>query len=155
MNQNQKDKPLANQCLGPQIFPHLAAPHHVLDMIADLMPLCRYKGLGASVVDKAGTPDNNEQYWIGCGDIDGNGRSRAMYNDVINSRMEQLKEFIDCGKAVTDKFLMIFSAILGISPDSKDFLPNLHSHSNNSGSHVRLLKCPPKPEGAQVNLQPQ
>lgn len=117
--------------------------------------LLRYKGLGASVIDKKGTPDNNEQYWIGCGDIEGNGRSRAVYNDVINNEMDHLQEFIDLGKTVTDRFLQIFSAILGIDPKSDDFLPKLHSHSNNSGSHVRLLKCPPKPESAEVSLQPQ
>ncbi|KAK6076366.1 hypothetical protein SCUP515_05529 [Seiridium cupressi] len=116
--------------------------------------LLGYKGLGASVVDKEGTPDNNEQYWIGCGDIEGKGHSRALYNDVINNKMTQLQEFIDLGKAVTDRFLVIFSAILGVGPESEDFLPKLHSHSNNSGSHVRLLKCPPKPENAIVSLQP-
>lgn len=69
--------------------------------------------------------------------------------------MSQLREFADLGKAVTDKFLRIFSAILGLGPDDKDFLPKLHSHSNNSGSHVRLLKCPPVAGNANVNLQPQ
>ncbi|RYP06621.1 hypothetical protein DL765_009418 [Monosporascus sp. GIB2] len=116
--------------------------------------LLGYKGLGASVVDKEGTRDNNEQYWIGCGDIEGNGHSRAVYNEVINNKMAQLREFIDLGKAVTDRFLLIFSAILGLGPGSENFLPKLHSHSNNSGSHVRLLKCPPKPENANISLQP-
>lgn len=107
-------------------------------------------------MDKDGTPDNNEQYWISCGDIEGQGRhSRAIYNDVINNNQVHLKEFIDLGKAVTDRFLEIFSAVLAISPESKDFLTKLYSHTNNSGTHVRLLKCPPKPENAQVNLQPQ
>ncbi|CAN8103244.1 unnamed protein product [Discula destructiva] len=114
-----------------------------------------YKGLGASVVDKDGTPDNNEQYWISCGDIEGTGKhSRAIYNDVINSKQDQLKEFIDLGKEVTDTFLEIFSAVLGIPPESNDFLPKLYSHTNNCGTHVRLLKCPPKPENAKVSLQP-
>ncbi|KAI1503155.1 hypothetical protein F5X99DRAFT_425967 [Biscogniauxia marginata] len=116
--------------------------------------LLGYKGLGASVVDKEGTRDNNEQYWIGCGDIEGKGRSRAIYNEVIINRMDHLKEFIDLGKAVSDRFLLIFSAILGLGPESDDFLPKLHSHSNNSGSHVRLLKCPPKPDNANASLQP-
>ncbi|KAF2972452.1 hypothetical protein GQX73_g1155 [Xylaria multiplex] len=116
--------------------------------------LLGYKGLGASVVDKEGTLDNNEQYWIGCGDIEGNGHSRAVYNDVINNKRAQLQEFIDLGKAVTDKFLIILASVLGLGPESPDFLPKLHSHSNNSGSHVRLLRCPPKPENANVSLQP-
>jgi hypothetical protein len=107
------------------------------------------------VVDKDGTPDNNEQYWIGCGDIEGRAHSRAVYNEVINSKLDHLQEFIDLGRAVTDKFLAIISAILGLGPENKDYLPKLHSHSNNSGSHVRLLKCPPKPENANVSLQPQ
>ncbi|KAI1820379.1 Clavaminate synthase-like protein [Xylaria intraflava] len=116
--------------------------------------LLGYKGLGASVVDKKGTPDNNEQYWIGCGDIEGGAHSRAVYNEVINGRLDQLQEFIDLGRSVTDKFLAIFSAVLGLGPRDRDYLPKLHSHSNNSGSHVRLLKCPPKPEDAIVSLQP-
>ncbi|KAI1176526.1 hypothetical protein F4777DRAFT_587933 [Nemania sp. FL0916] len=116
--------------------------------------LLGYKGLGASVVDKDGTRDNNEQYWIGCGDIDGNGRSRAIYNDVIKNKMNQLRDFIELGKTVTDRFLWIFSAILGLTPEDGDYLTKLYSHSNNSGSHVRLLKCPPKPKNAQINLQP-
>lgn len=116
----------------------------------------RYKGLGASVVDKDGTPDNNEQYWISCGDIEGAGRhSRAIYNDVINSKNAQLRDFIDLGKAVTDRFLEVFSAVLAIPPESEDYLTNLYSHTNNCGSHVRLLKCPPKPKDAKVSLQPQ
>lgn len=107
-------------------------------------------------MDRNGTPDNNEQYWIGCGDIEGSdGHSRAVYNEVIDNKMSQLREFIDLGKTVTDAFLQIFSYVLGIGPESEDFLPKMHSHSNNSGSHVRLLKCPPKPENAIVSLQPQ
>ncbi|KAI7786604.1 2og-fe oxygenase [Diaporthe eres] len=114
-----------------------------------------YKGLGASVVDKDGTPDNNEQYWISCGDIEGTGRhSRAIYNDVINRKNAQLKEFIDLGKAVTDRFLEVFSAVLAIPPESEDYLTKLYSHTNDCGSHVRLLKCPPKPKDAKVSLQP-
>ncbi|KAJ8132905.1 hypothetical protein O1611_g716 [Lasiodiplodia mahajangana] len=116
--------------------------------------LLGYKGLGASVVDKEGTPDNNEQYWIGCGDIEGRAHSRAVYNEVINSKLDHLQEFIDLGRAVTDKFLAIISAILGLGAENKDYLPKLHSHSNNSGSHVRLLKCPPKPDNANISLQP-
>ncbi|KAI0436978.1 hypothetical protein F4803DRAFT_571703 [Xylaria telfairii] len=116
--------------------------------------LLGYKSLGASVVDKEGTPDNNEQYWIGCGDIEGRAHSRAVYNEVINSRMEHLQEFIDLGRIVTDKFLAIISAILGLGPEHKDYLQKLHSHSNNSGSHVRLLKCPPKPGNTNISLQP-
>lgn len=116
----------------------------------------RYKGLGASVVDKDGTPDNNEQYWISCGDIEGVGKhSRAIYNDVIKGKNAQLKEFIDLGKAVTDRFLEVFSAVLAIPPESEDYLTKQYSHTNNCGSHVRLLKCPPKPKDAKVSLQPQ
>ncbi|KAI1167618.1 hypothetical protein F5B18DRAFT_600696 [Nemania serpens] len=116
--------------------------------------LLGYKGLGASVVDESGTRDNNEQYWIGCGDIAGNGRSPVAYNEVIKSKNEQLQEFIDLGKAVTDQFLGVLAAVLGLGPEDADFLTKLHSHSNNSGSHVRLLKCPPKPPNSKVSLQP-
>lgn len=112
--------------------------------------------MGASVVDKEGTPDNNEQYWISCGDIEGVGKhSRAIYNDVIKGKNAQLKEFIDLGKAVTDGFLEVFSAVLAIPPESEDYLTKQYSHTNNCGSHVRLLKCPPKPKDAKVSLQPQ
>ncbi|KAG8161067.1 hypothetical protein KVR01_009331 [Diaporthe batatas] len=114
-----------------------------------------YKGLGASVVDKDGTPDNNEQYWISCGDIEGVGRhSRAIYNDVIKGKNAQLKEFIDLGKAVTDRFLEVFSVVLAIPPESEDHLTKLYSHTNDCGSHVRLLKCPPKPQNVKPSLQP-
>ncbi|KAI0513079.1 hypothetical protein F5B22DRAFT_286153 [Xylaria bambusicola] len=116
--------------------------------------LLGYKGLGASVVDEEGTRDNNEQYWIGCGDIEGNGHSPAVYNDVIKNKQAHLKEFIDLGKDITDKFLTILASAIGLGPESPEFLPKLHSHSNNSGSHVRLLKCPPKTGGSHVSLQP-
>ncbi|KAI0809855.1 hypothetical protein GGR55DRAFT_695706 [Xylaria sp. FL0064] len=116
--------------------------------------LLGYKGLGASVVDEEGTRDNNEQYWIGCGDIEGNGHSPAIYNDVIKNKHAELQEFIDLGKAITDKFAGILASVLGLGPDSAEFLPKLHSHSNNSGSHVRLLRCPPNPKSSHVNLQP-
>ncbi|KAI0903079.1 hypothetical protein F4823DRAFT_619940, partial [Ustulina deusta] len=116
--------------------------------------LLGYKGLGASVVDEEGTRDNNEQYWIGCGDIEGNGHSPALYNEVIDKKKAQLQEFIDLGKAITDKFLAILASVLGLGPESAEFLPKLHSHSNNSGSHVRLLRCPPTPANSNVSLQP-
>ncbi|KAF2173411.1 hypothetical protein M409DRAFT_48394 [Zasmidium cellare ATCC 36951] len=116
--------------------------------------LLGYKGLGASVVDKDGTRDNNEQYWIGCGDIAGEGHSRAIYNDVLNAHMHEMKSFQDTGKEMTDQLLMVFAAVLGISADSPDYLPKLHSHSQNSGSHVRLLKCPSRPSAKAANLQP-
>ena len=116
--------------------------------------LYRYKGLGASVIDKDGGRDNNEQYWIGCGDIAGNGHSRAVYNDVIRAHMDELKDFQEVGKEITDDLLGIFSAVLGMNADSPDYLPKLHSHSQNSGSHVRLLKCPAKASRKTANLQP-
>ncbi|KAI0431085.1 hypothetical protein F5Y09DRAFT_355282 [Xylaria sp. FL1042] len=116
--------------------------------------LLGYKGLGASVVDEEGTRDNNEQYWIGCGDIEGKGHSPAIYNDVIDKKKAELQQFIDLGKAITDNFAGILASVLGLGPDSAEFLPKLHSHSNNSGSHVRLLRCPPGPKGSHVSLQP-
>lgn len=74
---------------------------------------------------------------------------------MINGKNAQLKEFIDLGKAVTDRFLEVFSAVLAIPPESEDYLTKLYSHTNDCGSHVRLLKCPPKPKDAKVSLQPQ
>jgi len=116
--------------------------------------LLGYKGLGASIIDKDGNRDNNEQYWIGCGDIAGDGHSAALYNEVIDSHNAELLKFQDLGKRITDHLLAIFSAVLDIHPNSPHYLPGFHSHSQNSGSHVRLLKCPSRASAKSANLQP-
>ncbi|EUC39951.1 hypothetical protein COCMIDRAFT_110053 [Bipolaris oryzae ATCC 44560] len=96
--------------------------------------------------------DNNQQYYIGCGDLEGFGRSKAKYNDVLRAAYPEMRNFSSLGKFITNELLDILSTDMNLEPTDPNYLPKLHSHSNNSGTHVRLLKCPAS-AGENANLQ--
>ncbi|KAF1934441.1 Clavaminate synthase-like protein [Didymella exigua CBS 183.55] len=122
------------------------------DVFGNGESLLGYKGLGKSVVDKTGRRDNNQQYYIGCGDLDGFGRSQAKYNNILHAAFPEMRNFSSLGRFITNEVLDILSTDLNLEATDPQYLPKLHSHSNNSGTHVRLLKCPAS-AGENANLQ--
>lgn len=68
--------------------------------------------------------------------------------------MDELREFTRHGKMLTDAIMALLSASLGLDGGSPDQLIKLHSHSQNSGSHVRLLKSPANMVRETAHLQP-
>jgi isopenicillin N synthase-like dioxygenase len=68
--------------------------------------------------------------------------------------MDELQEFARLGKTLTDGILALLSSALGLDPSSPEYLTKMHSHSNNSGTHVRLLKSPANSYRSTPHLQP-
>ena len=68
--------------------------------------------------------------------------------------MAELREFTRQGKTLTDAVMVLLAASLGLDQASPDHLMKLHSHSQNSGSHVRLLKSPANSVRETAHIQP-
>ncbi|KAF2097990.1 Clavaminate synthase-like protein [Rhizodiscina lignyota] len=101
-----------------------------------------YKGMGAEVIDGAGTRDRNEIYNISKDDILEIGESLPQPG-LVNERRGLLKRYITQNNAVLQTLFNSFTQVMKLPSSSS--LATRHRLSAPSGCHVRFIRAPPQP----------
>ena len=109
-----------------------------------------YKAIGASKVDKNGTPDNCE-FWGLSKDGIMNQSAPQDAPDVVREYQTALRPFVERSHAVCMIILTCLEKSLNIPPRT---LEALHSLTDPSTDQLRLLRMPPKPGSGGVSLLP-
>ncbi|KAF8462366.1 hypothetical protein BDZ91DRAFT_734343 [Kalaharituber pfeilii] len=118
-----------------------------------------YKAKGITVVDKHGNRDNMEHYFLGCRDILGQSPAAAdgapyegrKYPAVVRDAFPgPLTTYTNLCHKVSNLLLKILAQKLGVKPEveggeSTNPLLALHAQTNDSTTHVRFIKAPPRP----------
>ncbi|KAI8959894.1 putative oxidoreductase [Daldinia sp. FL1419] len=110
-----------------------------------------YKYAGATITDKAGTPDTAEFFNVGKNDmITSNDRMNRLWPSTILDAKPLFAEYIKAAHSVGMAVLNILAERLGIDPSE---IENRHRIEEPSGDHVRITRGPPRETDEMPEIQ--